>query len=255
MNTALVISYLGTGYHGWQRQKNGMTVQQLLEEAVERACGFKAYVSGCGRTDAGVHAKYYVCNFKGEVRIPAAKLPFALNSYLPPAVAVQKAVAVDEDFDSRFSCVSKEYTYLLLNTRLPDPFWLDRACFCPQELDERAMHEAALRFIGTQDFAAVRSVGTPVKSTVRTVLSCSVERQGAKLLVRAEADGFLYNMVRAIAGTLMYVGIGKLAPDDITEILRSRDRERAGPTAPACGLYMTSLRYGIPELDGSAAVL
>ena len=255
MNTALVLSYLGTGYHGWQRQNNGMTIQQLLEEAAAASCGLEPSVSGCGRTDAGVHAKYYVCNFKGEIRIPLSRLPFALNAYLPSAVAVQKAFPVPETFDARFSCQSKEYTYLFYSSRLPDPFWFDRACFCPQALDTAAMVEAASSFVGTQDFAAVRSVGTPVRSTVRTVLSCSAERRGAAILIRAEADGFLYNMVRAIAGTLMYVGIGKLRPEDIPEILASRDRERAGPTAPACGLYMTALRYGIPELDGKAEVL
>lgn len=255
MNTALLLSYLGTGYHGWQRQKNGMTFQQLIEEAVAGACGLEVSVSGCGRTDAGVHAKYYVCNFKGTTHIPLDKLPFALNAHLPPAVAVRKAVSVPEAFDARFSCMSKEYTYLFYNSRLPDPFWLDRACFCPQTLNERAMAAAAIQFIGKQDFAAVRSVGTPVKSTVRTICACSVERRGPVILIRVEADGFLYNMVRAIAGTLMYVGIGKLMPDDISEILCSRDRERAGPTAPAGGLYMTALRYGMPELDGRVDVL
>jgi tRNA pseudouridine38-40 synthase len=253
MNTALVLSYLGTGYHGWQRQNNGLTIQELLERAVRESCGLRdVYVSGCGRTDAGVHAAFYVCNFKGEVRIPADKLPLALNARLPEAVAVRRAVPVAEDFDARFSCRSKEYTYLIHNSRVRDPFLLGRACFYPQPLDERLMTEAARHFVGRQDFAAVRNLGTPVRSTVRTVLSCTAERRGDRLRVRVAADGFLYNMVRAIAGTLIYVGIGKLRPDEIADVLRSGDRDRAGPTAPACGLYLTALDYGLPSLDGRA---
>ena len=251
MNTALVLSYLGSGYHGWQRQNNGMTIQALLEAAVRESCALPdVYVSGCGRTDAGVHAAYYVCNFKGDCRIPPDKLPLALNARLPAAVAVRRAVPVPEEFDARFSCRSKEYTYLIHNTRVRDPFLQDRASFYPQRLDEGLMAEAAAHFIGKQDFAAVRSLGTPVKSTVRTVYTCSAERRGDRLRVRVSADGFLYNMVRAIAGTLLYAGAGKLSPDEVRAALRSGDRDRAGPTAPACGLYMTALDYGLPALDG-----
>ena len=255
MNTALVLSYLGAGYHGWQRQNNGETIQALLERAVAETCGLRdVYVSGCGRTDAGVHAAYYVCNFKGEVHIPLDKLPLALNARLPEAVAVRRAVAADEEFDARFSCLRKQYTYLIHNTRVRDPFLLERACFYPQRLDEELMAEAARRFVGRQDFAAVRSLGTPVKSTVRTVFDCTAERRGDRVRVRVSADGFLYNMVRAIAGTLIYAGIGKLTPDGVGEALRSGDRTRTGPTAPASGLYMTALWYGDPALDGEADV-
>ena len=251
MKTALVLSYLGTDYHGWQRQNNALTIQQLMEEAWEKTCGRAAYISGCGRTDAGVHAKYYVCSVDHVSSIPPERLPLALNARLPDAVVVRKAVLMPDDFDARFSCVSKEYTYLIHNSRVRDPFSVRRAWAYPQPLNVEAMRRAAGDFVGKHDFAAVKNEGTPVKSTVRTIFYCQVEeRPGDIVAIRVCADGFLYNMVRAIAGTLVYVGIGKIPPDGIHPILASRDRLAAGPTAPAMGLYMTALNYQMEELDG-----
>lgn len=253
MKTALVLSYLGADYHGWQRQNNALTIQQLIEEAWEKTCGRQAYVSGCGRTDAGVHAKYYVASVECEITIPLDRLPAALNARLPEAVVIHKAVSVEDDFDARFSCVCKEYTYLIHNARTRDPFYTDRAWFYPQKLDVAAMQRAAHDFVGTHDFAAVKNEGTPVKSTVRTIFYCEVEqRPGDMIAVRVCADGFLYNMVRAITGTLIYVGVGKIPSDGIPAVLESRDRLKAGPTAPPCGLYMTALTYHKEELDGRA---
>ena len=251
MKTALVLSYLGTDYHGWQRQNNALTIQQLMEEAWEKTCGRAAYISDCGRTDAGVHAKYYVCSVDHVSSIPPERLPLALNARLPDAVVVRKAVLVPDDFDARFSCVSKEYTYLIHNSRVRDPFSVRRAWAYPQPLNVEAMRRAAGDFVGKHDFAAVKNEGTPVKSTVRTIFYCQVEeRPGNIVAIRVCADGFLYNMVRAIAGTLVYVGIGKIPPDGIPPILASRDRLAAGPTAPPMGLYMTALNYQMEELDG-----
>lgn len=251
MKTALVLSYLGTDYHGWQRQNNALTIQQLMEEAWEKTCGRAAYISGCGRTDAGVHAKYYVCSVDHVSSIPPERLPLALNARLPDAVVVRKAVLMPDDFDARFSCVSKEYTYLIHNSRVRDPFSVRRAWAYPQPLNVEAMRRAAGDFVGKHDFAAVKNEGTPVKSTVRTIFYCQVEeRPGNIVAIRVCADGFLYNMVRAIAGTLVYVGIGKIPPDGIPPILASRDRLAAGPTAPPMGLYMTALNYQMEELDG-----
>ena len=251
MKTALVLSYLGTDYHGWQRQNNALTIQQLMEEAWEKTCGRAAYISGCGRTDAGVHAKYYVCSVDHVSSIPPERLPLALNARLSDAVVVRKAVLVPDDFDARFSCVSKEYTYLIHNSRVRDPFSVRRAWAYPQPLNVEAMRRAAGDFVGKHDFAAVKNEGTPVKSTVRTIFYCQVEeRPGNIVAIRVCADGFLYNMVRAIAGTLVYVGIGKIPPDGIPSILDSRDRLAAGPTAPPMGLYMTALNYQMEELDG-----
>lgn len=249
---ALRLSYLGTHYHGWQRQKNGITVQECLETAIEKTCGARIALSGCGRTDAGVHARTYVASCALETGIPLDRLPAALNARLPRDIVIARAVRVSDEFDARFSCLRKEYTYEIHNSRVRNPFVNDRAYFYPQQLDEGAMARAARHFVGRQDFAAVRSEGTPVKSTVREIHYCEVTRQGDCVSVRVCADGFLYNMVRAITGTLIYCGIGKLLPDDIPDVLRSRDRERAGPTAPPEGLYLTSLTYGMEELDGSA---
>lgn len=251
MKTALVLSYRGADYHGWQRQNNAMTIQQLIEEAWEKACSCPCSLSGCGRTDAGVHAKYYVASTAAPTTIPLDRLPMALNARLPEAVVIHRAVAVEDGFDARFSCVCKEYTYLIHNSRTRDPFLTDRAWFYPQSLDVAAMARAAQDLVGTHDFAAVRNEGTPVKSTVRTIYYCQAEaRPGGLVAIRVCADGFLYNMVRAIAGTLVYVGIGKIPPDGIPAILASGDREAAGPTAPPCGLYMTALNYEREELDG-----
>ncbi|MBQ9534906.1 MAG: tRNA pseudouridine(38-40) synthase TruA [Clostridia bacterium] len=252
MKTAFVMSYLGTAYHGWQRQKNALTVQEVMEETLARLCARRPAVSGCGRTDAGVHAEYYVASADIETGVPLDRMPLALGSLLPKDVSVRRAIAVPEDFDARFSCKSKEYTYRIHNSRVRDPFYADRAYFFPQRLDERAMAEAAQGFVGKRDFAAVKSEGSPVKSTVRTVEYCRVRREGDMVLVSVRADGFLYNMVRAITGTLIYCGIGKLSPQDVPLLLAGGRREDTGPTAPACGLYMTDAFYGMEELDGQA---
>lgn len=249
---ALRLSYLGADYHGWQRQKNALSVQQVLEDAIFDLTGQKTALSGCGRTDAGVHARTYVASCRLETGIPLSRLPAALNARLPRDIVVHRAHAVPDGFDARFSCKSKEYTYLIHNSRTRDPFLTGRAWFYPQPLDVGAMRRAARAFVGRQDFAAVRNEGTPVKSTVREIFYCEVERrEGGIVAVRVCADGFLYNMVRAITGTLVYCGIGKISPDDMKAILLRGRRESAGPTAPPDGLYMTALTYGMEELDGS----
>ena len=256
MNIALVLSYDGAGYHGWQVQKNGITIQQTLTEALEGLLGVRIYVSGVGRTDAGVHARCYVANFKAACTIPLDRLPLALNGQLPRDIVVSAAVAVPDDFDARFDCTKKEYAYYIHPSHLPDPFLAGRAYRCSYPLDIERMHEGAQRFVGKQDFAAVRSMGTPVKSTVRTIFHCTVEACDAPFFtaqrdkedvplirIRVCGDGFLYNMVRAIAGTLVYVGCGKLGADDVTALLAQGERGEAGPTLPAHGLYMNRLWY------------
>lgn len=249
MNIALRLSYLGTAYHGWQRQNNGVTVQQMLEEAVEKTCSVRAHVSGCGRTDAGVHAEGYVASVKMDCRIPMDRLPHALNARLPDDIVIHEANIVPDDFDARFSCISKEYTYRIHNSATRDPFLKDRAYFYPQALDLDRMKRAAAHFVGVHDFSAVRSIGMPVRSPVREIYYLDVSRRGDIIEIKACANGFLYNMVRAIAGTLVFCGCGKIEPGDIPAILESKDREAAGPTAPACGLYMTALDYGMEKIN------
>ena len=242
-NIALFLTYLGTAYHGWQMQKNLSTVQETLEKAIAMVVGHSVHVTGCGRTDAGVHAKCYVANFRTNSTIPMERLPYALNTHLPPDIVVTKAFAVHDGFNAIGSCAKKEYTYLIYNSRLKDPFYVNRAWFYPRHLDENLMQEAADQFVGTHDFAAVRSVGTDVKSTIRTVYHYRVERDGDLLRLRVCANGFLYNMARAMAGTVVYAAEGKIKPCEIGEILESGNRTAAGPTVPAGGLYMTHLWY------------
>ncbi len=242
-NIVLILTYEGSAYHGWQRQQDLPTVQETLEKAVAMVTGQPTHVRGCGRTDAGVHAKCYVANFHTASTIPADRLPYALNTHLPADIVVTRAFDVHENFNAIGSCVKKEYTYLIYNSRVRDPFYVNRAWFYPRHLDEAVLARAAEQFVGTHDFAAVRSVGTDVKSTVRTVYHYQVLRRGQLLYLRVCANGFLYNMARAMAGTVVYAAEGKLAPEEIGSILARGDRTAAGPTVPAGGLYMTRLWY------------
>ncbi len=250
MNIALILSYDGTAYHGWQIQKNAISVQETVTKAIRSLLGQEIALSGVGRTDAGVHARRYVANFHADCGIPMDRLPLALNARLPMDIAVSGAVLVPDSFDARFQCTRKEYTYLICPGRIRDPFEVHRSYFYPYPLDVDAMERGAQYFVGRQDFAAVRSVGTPVKSTVREIFYCHADRFGPLVRIRVCADGFLYNMVRAISGTLLYVGQGKIAPEDVSAILASCDREQAGPTLPPHGLFMSRLWYDTtPELD------
>ena len=242
-NIALKLMYNGTAYHGWQVQKNAVTVCGTLEKAIADICGGPVHLTGCGRTDAGVHAEHYIANFRTESRIPVDRLPFAVNTHTPEDIAVKEAFEVAEDFNAIGSCIKKEYTYRIYNSRLGNPFFVDRAWFYPKHLDEAVMQRAADQFVGTHDFRAVRSVGTETRTTVRTVYYFDVSRTGDLIECRVCADGFLYNMVRAMVGTVVYAAEGKLAPEDIPAILDSGNRTLAGPTVPPGGLYMTRLWY------------
>ena len=242
-NIALFLKYEGTAYHGWQVQKNAVTVAQTLEDATAKVVGHRVHLTGCGRTDAGVHARVYVANFRTDSRIPTDRLPYALNTHLPEDIVVFDAREVHEGFNAIGSCIKKEYTYQIYNSRIRDPFYVNRAWFYPKHLDEKIMQRAASQFVGTHDFAAVRSVGTDVKSTIRTVHHFEVERQGDIILCRICANGFLYNMARAMTGTVVYAAEGKIDPNEIGALLESGNRTAAGPTVPAGGLYMTQLWY------------
>ena len=245
-NIAIRLRYDGTAYHGWQLQKEEITVASVLEEAIEKVCGHPARVTGCGRTDAGVHALRYCANFRTDCGIPAERIPYALNARLPGDVAVTDAVEAGEDFNAILSCRKKEYLYRILNSDLRDPFLENRVCFYPQHLDMEQMKLAAAAFVGTHDFRAVRSEGTHTKTTVRTVFSCSAEKTGDLITVAVCADGFLYNMCRAIVGTLVYASYGKLRPGDIPALLEAGDRRLTGPTMPPQGLYLNRVWYDGP---------
>ena len=242
-NVAARLMFDGSKYHGWQVQKSETTVAGTLEAALTRLCGHTVKVHGCGRTDAGVHAERYCFNFRTSSSIPPERLPLAANTFLPRDVAVQSALYAPEDFDANLSCIKKEYTYRIYNSRIRDPFYAGRAYFYPQRLDIGAMTEAARYFIGTHDFAAVRSVGTETKTTIRTVHWFEIEEKGRIVELRVCADGFLYNMARAMAGTLIYVSEGKIIPGDLPRLLEQKDRRLTGPTVPSGGLYMTRIWY------------
>ena len=247
-NVALQLMYVGTAYHGWQIQKNGDTVEEALEKCLAQVVGHPVKCTGAGRTDAGVHARTYVANFRTDSRIPLDRLPLAVNTRLPDDIVVTRAVEVSDSFNAISSCVKKEYTYTIYNSRIRNAFYVNRAWFYPKRLDETVMQRAADCFVGTHDFAAVRSVGTDVKSTVRTVYYFEIARHGDLIDCRVCANGFLYNMVRAMVGTVIYAAEGKFPPGAVTEILEGKCRTDAGPTAPPGGLYMTKLWYDEPGL-------
>ena len=245
-NIALRLTYDGSNYHGWQVQKNEITVAETLEKALTKICEHPVKVVGCGRTDAGVHALRYCANFKTDCRIPVERIPLALNTRLPFDISATDAVEVPEDFNSILSCVKKEYIYKIHNSHIRDPFLTSRACFFPAPLDVNRMKIAAKFFEGTHDFRAVRSVGTETKTTIRTIYWCEIENCDELITMSVCANGFLYNMVRAIMGTVVYAGLGKLEPDDIPSLLEKCDRRLTGPTMPPQGLYMSRVWY-----DGS----
>lgn len=247
-NIALRLAYDGTEYHGWQEQKNAVTVSRTLSDAIAAAVGEKVTLVGCGRTDAGVHARTYVANFRSDCAIPEERIPYAVNARLPSDISVMSARIVPDDFHATFSAVEKEYTYIIRPGRIRDPFSVNRAYPCPYAMDIARMRAAAERLVGEHDFAALRSVGSNVKTTVRTVYRCDVRENGDLVEICVAANGFLYNMARAIAGTLLYASEGKLTPDEVSGLLISGDRRRAGPTLPACGLYMTGVRYADPSI-------
>ena len=244
-NFVLVLRYDGTAYHGWQSQKNALSVQDILQNCVVNATGAPILrgIYGCGRTDAGVHALYYVANFHSRATVPAERLPLALNAHLPPDIRVLAAAEADSAFHARFSCTRKQYLYRMAVAPHMDPFRRAYAQHVPVEPDVAAMRRAAEGFLGRHDFSAFRNMGSVVRDPVRTLYTCSVEREGDEIHIRVAADGFLYNMVRIIAGTLLSVGKGKLSPEDIPTLFEGRCRADSGMTAPPQGLFLEKIWY------------
>lgn len=254
MKYLLTICYNGAAYCGYQVQPNGVTVQEMLNKAAEALFGYPCDVVGCSRTDSGVHARGFCATVskKGEndlpTAIPASRVPRAMNAHLPQDIAVLAAREVSSDFHARYGVESKEYEYLIYNGRERNPFFEGRAWHIPTPIDDMTlarMQEAAAHFVGKQDFSAFRAVGadTAQKDSVRHVMSASVTREGDVISFRVRADGFLYNMVRIMVGTLAAVAAGRMSPADVRAALRAGDRSRAGSTAPACGLYLDNVTY------------
>ena len=252
MKILIKISYLGTAYCGYQVQPNGISIQQKLNEATFATFGYECDIVGCSRTDSGVHANEFCATVskKGEeglpTSIPVERIPLALSAYLPEDICVFAAEWVPDRFHARYDVKEKEYLYRFYNRSVRSPFEEGRAAHVPKLLDRQAveaMNQAAKTLCGMQDFAAYMAQGSSVKSTVRTVTRAEVLREGDCVILRIAADGFLYNMVRIIAGTLLAVGQGKLTPKDVERITASRDRMQAGSTMPACGLYLNRVIY------------
>lgn len=252
MNILLDISYDGTNFCGFQVQKNGVSVCETLQNGLEALFGFRPDVKGCGRTDAGVHALHYALNFWADTSIPVEKLPLALNRQLPETVRVNAARRVPEEFHARYSAHTKTYVYRIWNSPVESPFEAAYHHRISAPLDAAAMDAAAEKFVGTHDFLSLCSAGSSVAEkgdTVRTITACKAERQGPLVTVTVTADGYLYNMVRILAGTLVEAGRGALEPDAVPAILAGRDRALAGPTLPAKGLFLKQVDYP-PEALG-----
>ncbi len=243
-NIKLTLRFAGTHYHGWQIQPNGITVQETLGNAISFVTGGeRCTVVGCGRTDAGVHADMYIANFKTCSQVPAENFPAALNSRLPDDIVCIAATEETPEFDASRSAKKKRYTYRILNSSIPDPFLFPYTHQIKFPLDINKMKEAAAHFVGTHDFVGFAASGYTVKTTVRTIFSLDIEKDNDCITINVTGDGFLYNMVRIISGTLVGVGYGKIKPEEIPDIINSRCRERAGVTLPAKGLCLSEVFY------------
>lgn len=234
--------YLGTAYAGFQRQPGKVTVQGVLEGAVERVTGEQTAVIGAGRTDAGAHALGQVIAFSTSSDLPPERLRAALNAHLPADIRVISARDTPAAFHPRYDALSRRYRYLIWNREPASPFWTGRAALVRHPLDESRMHQAAQDLVGERDFSAFVA-STAKGSRVRTMYSAGVRRDGDLVTVELEANGFMRQMVRSIVGTLILVGTGKLQPDELSAILWSHDRSIAGTSAPAHGLYLVDVRY------------
>lgn len=239
----LVIAYDGTNYCGWQVQPNGVSIQSVLQSAIEDLVGEKIRLTGASRTDAGVHARGQVAVFDTHSTIPADRFALAINQKLPEDIAIQSSKEVSKGFHPRYAKTSKTYEYRILNRKIPIPCERLYSYFVPRNLDLDAMRRAARYICGTHDFKNFASTKTSVCDTVRTVYGLELKKEGDMLTLSITGNGFLYNMVRIIAGALLYVGFGQSSPEKIQEALHSASRIVPGPTAPANGLTLVEIRY------------
>ena len=244
MRVKLVVAYDGTDYCGWQVQPNGITVEEVLNRELSRLLKEEITVTGASRTDSGVHSLGNVAVFDTDTRMPAEKISYAINQRLPEDIVVQDSCEVPEDFHPRFAASQKTYEYKILNRKFPMPTLRRDTLYYCHPLDEGRMRQGAQFLVGTHDFTSFSSVKAQTNTFVRTVYELTVERTEDDIIhIRITGNGFLYNMVRIIAGTLLLVGAGKLEPEDVGRILAAKDRGAAGPTAPAHGLTMIGITY------------
>ncbi len=240
----LALAYDGACFHGWQVQRNAVSVQQTFQDAVKRVLGERPDCKGCSRTDSGVHARCFCVSLRTEHRIPCERLQAALNHFLPESVSVLGVREAPEGFHARYDCLGKEYEYVIWNERARNPFLASRALHYYYSLDLGLLNEAAAQFLGTHDFSSFCTLDGRDKGDLsRTVTRSSWRREGGCVIYTVAADGFLYNMVRILVGTQLYAAQGKLSPAELPDILLARDRSRAGPTAPPQGLYLNRVFY------------
>lgn len=242
-NLLLTISYDGSNYHGWQVQKNAVTVQEVFQNAVKKLFKQNIDIKGCSRTDSGVHANKYCVSFKTDTDIPCENIIMALNSYLPDDIAVLNCTDMDIDFHARYNVVKKEYVYIINNSKIRNPFLRNYAFWYRYDIDTDYLNEQAQSFVGTYDYSGFCSANSGVEDTVRTVHSFEVSRKGDIVYFKVSADGFLYNMVRIMVGTLLFVNEGKIKKDELKNVILSKNRKLAGKTAPPQGLYLNDVIY------------
>jgi tRNA pseudouridine38-40 synthase len=243
-NIKLLIEYDGTNYQGWQVQPKGPTIQGILEEKLGLLTGERVHLIGSGRTDSGVHALAQVANFRTQSKMDAGSIQKALNSLLPIDIMIRKVEEINEGFNSRKNSRSKVYEYRILNRELRSTFHRGYVWHIPQKLNLIEMEKATQGLIGEHDFSSFRSVGSPTRTTIRRVIRAEWKKGSDDLILfEIEANGFLKQMVRAIVGTLVEVGKGKIDDEEFRKILESKDRKKAGPTAPAHGLFLKEVKY------------
>lgn len=242
-NIKLTIEYDGKGFNGWQKQPNKLNIQGEIENAIERITGEKIEIYASGRTDAGVHAIGQTANFKTNSNIPIEKFCLAINSQLKKSIIIKEATEVDEEFHCRYNCKGKKYRYIINNSINGSAIYRGLEYHMPIKLDVEKMKEATKYFVGRHDFKAFKSSGTSSKSSVREIYTAEVIEDGERIKIELTGSGFLYNMVRIISGTLVDVGLGKIKPEEIKNIIEEKDRTKAGKTLPAHGLYLVEVYY------------
>lgn len=242
-NIKLTIEYDGREFNGWQKQPNKLNIQGNIEKVISDITKEEIEIIGSGRTDAGVHALGQVANFKTNSAIPIEKFAIAINSRLKKSIVIKKAEEVDERFHSRYNCKQKTYRYIINNSETGSAIYRNLEYNIKNPLDVEKMQEASKYFVGEHDFSAFKASGTSSKSSVRTIYSAKIEKEGERIIIELTGNGFLYNMVRIISGTLVEVGLGKIKPEQIPEIIQSKNRQNAGKTLPPYGLYLVEVNY------------
>lgn len=243
VNIKMIIEYDGSNYHGWQSQTNASSIQDTIEKALFQLTKESINITGSSRTDFGVHAYGQTANFTTNSNIPPDKFSYALNKFLPYDIVIKKSEEVRIDFHSRYWAKGKKYRYLIHNSHFPSALLRNRVYHVPHILNIENMQEGSTYLTGTHDFSAFKASGSSVKTSVRTITAISIHKSEDIITIEVSGDGFLYNMVRIIAGTLVEVGIGRINPEDVESILKGLDRRRAGRTAAACGLYLVEVFY------------